>query len=229
MKTTSIHGLFEAVHLAIYNTQAYEDMQKRLVIFGYTPKRMQEGNALLEYARMHYSTQESHYNTARYLTLQISKDCAAALEAFREHVAIAKTAFRKAPYIIQELKVTKVATSKWKWVLQAKDFYAKAELHMEKLEQFGVSAALFQQNKEAIGALLALKAERLKKKGDAENSTEERDRAIKALRAWYGDFRKIARIAFKDTPQALETYGIKVSSVKKKPGKPVTSNDVSAG
>lgn len=226
MKTTSIHGLFEAVHLAIYITQEYEDMQKRMTVFGYTPKRMQEGNALLEYARMQFSTQESNYNSARYLSLQISKDCAAALETFREHVAIAKTAFRKTPYVIQELKVTKVAGNRWKWVQQAKDFYARAEVHMEKLEQFGATAALFQQNKEAVEALLVLKAERLKKKGDAENSTEERDKAIKALRAWYGDFRKIARIAFKDTPQELETYGIKVSSVKRKPKVSAASADL---
>jgi len=54
--------------------------------------------------------------------------------------------------------------------------------------------------------------DRLTKKGMAENSTEAKKKAVKVLKIWVQEFRSVARIAFKDTPQILEIFGIKVSS-----------------
>ncbi|MEK6479067.1 hypothetical protein WJR50_16085 [Catalinimonas sp. 4WD22] len=51
---------------------------------------------------------------------------------------------------------------------------------------------------------------------NAENSTQEKNQVIKDLRAWYGEFRKLARIAFKDNPQVLESFGMVVSTQRKK-------------
>jgi len=216
MKTTSISDLFEAVSLAILNTTANDEVQKRMGSFGMSPRRMQEGKSLLENAQNVYSKQEQHYDEARRMSVQIEEDSRKALEAFNDHVAIAKAAFRKEPHMLQELKVRRVASAKWQKVQQATDFYSKAPLHMEKLVQYGASEESFQQNRAAVEALMALKAERLRKKGDAENSTQERNEVIKELRNWYGDFRKLARIAFKDNPQILESFGMVVTSYRKK-------------
>jgi len=216
MKTTSIPQLFEAVQVAVYNLSENEELQKRMNGYGLTSKRVQEGNVLLENARQMYSTQEQHYDHARKLSLQIAQDSEAALEVFRDHVAIAKTAFRKEPHILQELKISKSAGRSWAWTQQAIDFYSKAPQYMDRLQQYGATPESFQQNKAAAEALLALKAQRLKKKGDAENSTQLRNKTIRELKAWYGEFRKLARIAFQDTPQVLETFGMVVPSTKKK-------------
>lgn len=45
------------------------------------------------------------------------------------------------------------------------------------------------------------------------------NQAIKELSAWYGDFPKLARIAFKDNPQVLESFGMVMSTQQKKGGK----------
>ncbi len=57
-----------------------------------------------------------------------------------------------------------------------------------------------------------MKDQRLKKKADAENTTQTRNESLKALRKWLTEFHAAARLAFKDNPQMLEAFGIKVKS-----------------
>ncbi len=216
MKTSSIDQLFDAVNLVVYNLSEHPELQKTMNGVGFNSKRVQDGNALLQGAQQFQDSQESHYNESRRLSLQISKDSDAMLDTFKEHIAIARTTFRKAPHMLQELKINRLASSQWKLTRQAIDFYGIAPQYMEQLQQYGAIPEAFEQNKAAAEALLALKARRLKTKGDAENTTQMKNQSLKELRAWYGEFRKLARIAFKDTPQALETFGIVVSATKRK-------------
>jgi hypothetical protein len=216
MKTITIPQLFEAVQLAIFNISANEEMQKKLNVFGATSKFVQTGHGLLQRAQMMYTTQEQNYNDSRRMSLQIAEDSGAVIEVFKDHIFIAKAAFRKESHILQELKINKVSSNLWTCIQQAMDFYQRAPQYMDTLQQYGATEASFQQNKASVEALLVLKAQRMKKKGDAEHSTQEKKQTVKDLRNWYGDFRKLARIALKDTPQMLETFGMVVSATRKK-------------
>ena len=57
-----------------------------------------------------------------------------------------------------------------------------------------------------------MKADRAHRKGVAEDSTQEKRRAFEALRTWIIDFRRTARLAFRENPQLLGVFGIKVRS-----------------
>ncbi len=207
----SVAQLYKSVSLVIYHL-IDEELQKRMSAYGFTPKRVKEGKDLFEIATLMDDTQDQHYNQARRISYQIEQDNETAQEVFRDHVAIAKSAFRKEPLVIQELKITRVSSKTWIWTMQAMVFYAKASMYMERLQQFGATQEAFDQNRAAVEALLELDMQRIKKKGEAENSTQEKDQAIKDLRAWYGEFRKLARMAFRDKPQMLEIFGIAVPS-----------------
>lgn len=45
-------------------------------------------------------------------------------------------------------------------------------------------------------------------KGEVQTATEERDAAMKALKAWLSDYRAISKIALEAEPQQLEALGI---------------------
>lgn len=184
--------------------------------YSFTPKRIKEGKALLEQVRLLDTTQQQHYLGARQVSQQIEQDTATVLELFKEHVAIAKTAFRKEPLVLEELKIKRLSHKRWERIQQAIDFYTGATQYLPRLQQYGATPESLQQNKAGAEALVALKAQRLRKKGEAENGTQVKQQAIKALKTWYSEFRRLARIAFQDTPQILETYGMVVRSSAKK-------------
>ncbi len=212
----SIEKLFAAVQSVVFHLSDKKEYQQAMSLYGLTPKRVQEGSALLQNAIQLHSSQEGHYDVARRMSAQITEDGATALDAFKGHVTIAKSAFRKDPLALKELKIMQMKRNGWGWIQQAIDFYEKAPEYMDRLLQFGATQASFDQNRSAIEALVTLRNRRMQKKGEAEDSTEQKVEAIKALRAWYGEFRKLARIAFKKTPQVLETFGMVVLSAKRK-------------
>jgi hypothetical protein len=216
MKISTIDQLIEAVELVILHLTENKDLQDSMSAYGLTLKRVQAGDALLKNVLQMHTTQEDHYTVARGMSRQIEEDSDAALDVFKGHIAIARSAFRKEPHILKELKINKIKAARWALTLQAKAFYTKAPAYMDTLLQFGATQASFDQNKASIKALLTLKARRRKKKGDAEDSTQQKNEAIKELKEWYSEFRRLARMAFKKNPQVLETFGMVVLSGPKK-------------
>ncbi|WP_412062613.1 hypothetical protein [Rubrivirga sp. IMCC45206] len=48
--------------------------------------------------------------------------------------------------------------------------------------------------------------------GEAQDATDGRDRAVKALEEWIARYRDLAKAAFRDRPELLERLGFKVRS-----------------
>ncbi|OQX95159.1 hypothetical protein B6I21_06890, partial [candidate division KSB1 bacterium 4572_119] len=47
-----------------------------------------------------------------------------------------------------------------------------------------------------------------KEKGDTQQVKRFRDEKLKAAESWYADYKQVARIVLKDTPEYLEKLGI---------------------
>jgi hypothetical protein len=216
MKTASIKALIEASGLVILHLSQNKELQKAMSPFGFTPQRVQVGKKLFDEVQQVGSARNQETDEARRISQQINEDGRVTLQTFRDHVAIARVAFPREPLALQELKIAKLVRNKWDRVQQARDFYEQAPKHMARLQQFGASAEAFGQNEAAVQALLALRAQRLDRKGKMESGTQQRNQKIKELRDWYGDFRRLVRIAFKDDLQRLETFGIVVPSKPRK-------------
>ena len=82
---------------------------------------------------------------------------------------------------METLKIQKYPTTyepllnKWDGVQQAREFYEQAPKHMAQLQKFEATPEAFGQNEAAVQALLALKAQRLDRKGKTESSTQQRN------------------------------------------------------
>ena len=228
MKTSSIKGLIEAVGLVVLHLSQNKALQKAMSAVGFTPQRVQVGKKLLDDVHQTGSDRKQDADEARRMSHQINQEGKATLQTFRDHVAIARVAFRQEPLAMQEMKVATLTSNKWDGVQQAREFYEQAPKHMAQLQKFGAIPEAFQQNEAAVQALLALKAQRLDRKGKTESSTQRRNQKIKELRDWYGDFRRLARVAFKNDLQLLETFGIVVPSTPRKRKRVVKAADVKA-
>ena len=99
------------------------------------------------------------------------------------------------------------------WYEQARHFYtalladteAQAQLARYRVTLEGLQAAQAQ-----VESTFALKTAQEKEKGEAQESTQQRDAAIEALEEWLSDFKVVAKIALEDTPQLLEVMKLGV-------------------
>ena len=216
MRINTFDKLIEAVTLAIRALSSDKSLLKKMSAYGFTPQSLQQGTKLLNTVELTGDTREQTSRESRHLSHQITQDRQATRAVFRNHVAIARTAFREEPLVQQDLKIDTLVVGNWAWTKQALDFYKLAPTQMARLQQFGATPESFQQNQAAVQALLDLRAERQQRKGKTQDFTQERNRKIEELRDWYREFRRLARIAFKENPQLLETFGIVVPSGPRK-------------
>ena len=210
MNTRAVSKLLDAAQLALRGLSEDRELQKQMSAYGFTPKRTQEGQGLVGRVQLIGNTRQQSAMTMRRLSQQIKQDGQTVLNAFRDHAAIARAAFRQDPLVLEELKISKIQQGKWAWVQQALDFYEQTPLHLAKLKQYGATSEGSQQNQAAAQALFDLRTQRLNQKGKAEHSTQEKSQAIRELRVWYSDFLRLARVAFREKPQLLEAFGIVV-------------------
>ncbi len=212
MNINSTPQLLEAAVIAINNTIKDADKQKVMANYGFPPKRMQEGKDLLDKTQTLHEVKDQHYDERWELSNQIETNLAVAHQNFAEHVKIARFVFRNEPAILYKLRISRISHGAWTRTRQAKDFYTKVLPYADLMEAQGVSKTALTEAKAFIANIMVMKEERTRKKGEAENTTDSKNKSVKSLRAWLTEFRAAARLAFKDTPQKLESLGISVPS-----------------
>jgi hypothetical protein len=79
---------------------------------------------------------------------------------------------------------------------------------VDRMNEFGYTAEQLQNEWTQIKTLEDLYRQKLTEKGEAQQSTVEKDQLLDELYDWYSDFRAVARIALYDAPQLLEALGI---------------------
>ena len=213
MKSLSMDALFEIMRKILLNLQEDALLQQKMNGYGFPAERIQEGHTLLLNAQQLHEMKDDQYHEWLDMSKQVQEDRAAALETFIDHVKVARVAFRKQPAILRRLKINRINQNKvGEWTVQAHRFYTLVASNAPTMKKHGVLPEELQQAKAGIEALLAMQNRSSRIKGVAESATQERNASLDALSAWHVEFRAAARLAFKNTPQKLEAFGMKVPS-----------------
>jgi len=207
-----VSGLFAEAQRCVDNATAHPEIQKKMNALGFSARRILEGSALLDAARAGQIDKHQKYSERQQLSTRLNRDFEQARQRFREHVRIVRFALRHEPALLASFNVQKVSKRVEPWLLQAAEFYRVAAGHSELLDRHGLSAEEVSQAKAGVEALSAQRNQRMRCKGDAEEATRLRNASMKALKTWMSDFRAMARIALRDSPQLMEALGIVVPS-----------------
>ncbi|MEK6478443.1 hypothetical protein WJR50_12945 [Catalinimonas sp. 4WD22] len=207
-----VSRLFEEGDRYIKNGTEQQEIQKKMGLHGFNPKRFLEGDGLLTEAKGWQNQMINLYGDKQEIASQLKSQEQEAFDTFMDHVATVKYVFRKEPSTLAKFNVQKVSRSVKVWVQQANFFYTKAEEYADILSAQGLSAEVLAQTKAMVQAVADARNQRMMRKGEAEEATRMRNESIKALKIWMRDFRYIARIALKDSPQLLEALGIVVKA-----------------
>ncbi len=127
-------------------------------------------------------------------------------------VKVARIAFRNDHSLYQKLDLggmRKISLAGW--LAQGKQFYLNAlgdAKVLEKMAEYGMTREKIEAGKALLDQTEAANAAQEKEKGEAQQATQERDKAVDELEDWLADFLAIARIALEDKPQLMENLGV---------------------
>jgi len=201
---------------AIHNASTSEKVSKAIAMFGYSPSKLKAGKSLLATVEKLVALQKKAYGLklGAYQVKTNSKDIAN--EVYIPYVKIARIALKSDKGAFQALELHgKRKRGYVAWLAQAKTFYTNVLANQDykaAMANFGIT------QKKLLAALnLVIKADDAlahykKATGEAQNATERRNIAIKALEEWMKDFIAIAKIALEDQPQMMEVLGVIVPS-----------------
>jgi len=207
-----VSALFAEAQRYVDNATAHPEIQKKMNALGFSARRILEGSALLDAARAGQIDKHEKYSERQLLSERIQADYQHARQLFDEHVKIVRFAFRHEPALLQSFNVQRVSKRVESWLLQASEFYRIAARHREVLGASGLSEAEVSQGTASIEAINTVRNQRMRCKGDAEEATRLRNASMKDLKRWMSDFRAIARIALRDSPQLMEALGMVVKA-----------------
>jgi len=212
MKYTSVPSLFAQAQTYLYNATEHAEIRQKMQRQGFDQRRILEGSSLLDQARTLHLLKSEKYAQKQVLAQKIEQDEQAARQLLEEHTEIVRFVFRKEPAILATFGIRRKPKRFDHWLMQATTFYYSAQAHTDSLARHGLSPEEVAQAQAMLEALGNARNQRLQRKGEAEEATRMRDASLRKLKSWMKDFRTIARVALKDSPQLMEALGIVVKA-----------------
>lgn len=212
----SIQDRLLAAQIAIENALNDEEIAPLLTAYGYDVTKLNVGNALRQAAMQEVQRQVEEYGDQFTATDIVNQAWQQANAEYMKHVKIARVAFKNERGAFQKLALDGQRKRTLSgWLGQARQFYSNAlsDTHVQNvLLGFGIDVAALTAAQALVDAAEQASAAQESEKGDAQQATLERNKAMQALDAWMSDFIAIARIALAGKPQLLEKLGVQVKN-----------------
>lgn len=200
------------VQSSISGVKNYPEISEMLSQFGYNEGKMAEGQAKLDKTKALMAQQVDNYGDQYGATEQVIKNREKAYANYMVLVKIMRVAFKgDVDALTSFMAIGQRSRSLSGWLREAQIAYTNLlnnSVSLEILEKYGITQERITDGLQQVQEIETLYSKQLEKKGEAQQSTLERDRAFDDLTNWYSDFRAVARIALYEKPQLLEVLGI---------------------
>ena len=182
--------------------------------FNYDTERIAEGTVLLQQAQQLNIKQEKEYGEQYSATTVLDN----AIDEFNNstympHIRLARKLFASDNGILSMLDVN--GRRRWRYeeyISQARTFYNNALSTPQVLSKFAmvnITTETLQAGLDQLANLDLLRAAQKKESGEAQQATDDRDRAMDEINEWMSLYYTVAKIALADKPQLLEKLGVK--------------------
>lgn len=182
--------------------------------FGYDETKLREGRALLDEATEAVNAHKVRYGEKDESSKDLTVAADQADQEYKKTLAVARVALKKDTKAVSVLYLTgpREQTNAG-WLAMIDSFYTNLLANpgwVAKMEAYKFGRAKLEAGQRLVEAVKNLEVKQTQKKGDAQQSTIERDAKLEKLAEWMSDFKEIAFAAFDEKPQLLEKLGFVV-------------------
>jgi N-acetyl-anhydromuramyl-L-alanine amidase AmpD len=211
-KNQSLAAKLHNMENGISGVQNNPEIQERMSQYGYTPERVAEGLAKLADVKRLTAVHAEEYSDQFVATTRLGKAWTAIYAKYMITLKVVRVAFHRETGKLQDFRATgQRHRSLSGWLNDARILYTNLQETpgaLETMTQYGYTTERLQEEQQQVEEVAQLHSKRLEETGAAQQSTQDRDRALDELCDWYSDFRAIVRVALYDKPQLLEGLGI---------------------
>lgn len=204
------------VELALNNALNEANIYNKLSSFGYNRDKLNEGLTLLNNTKSLINRHSSLFGEQKDITKALSKAQKEAIKAYQGLVKIARAILSKEK--VAQLGVTGVMPKSISTFLTKADIAFNNALTIddikEELRSYGYDEKKINSEYNKIKELERLNERQEAAKGELQQLTKDKEKALSELRKWFSKFIKVARVAFEDNKQLLEKLGIRTYSNK---------------
>ena len=202
--------------MAISNAMSDEEIKTLLLEYNYDDARYNEGLELHKKAEELYNKQKKEYSEQYKASEEFEKAYNAAKPVYLEHVELTRLAFRNDTSKLVSLGIEGSLQRQFSaWLTQARQFYdntVKDEKVLEKISRYNLTKEKLEKGLQLISLVEEANNKQEKEKGEAQQFTKDRDKAMDELSDWIYELSVVAKFALAEKPQLLEKLGIKVGS-----------------
>jgi hypothetical protein len=200
---------------AIKNSLGDEEIIQNLQLVGFNKEKIRSGLVLHKAAHELYIRQIKEYGEQFAATDDVLDFRKQLRKTYMRHVKLARIAFKNDRHAYQSLGLEGDRMNSHTGLLhQMYAFYENA-LKSRSIQKVLADYAILEQDLKAGKAAADTYREKLNKQmdeaGEAEDFTNQRDKAFDKLDSWMSQFIQISRIALEDRPHLLEKLGVKVT------------------
>lgn len=198
--------------IMINNAITDTDIAEAILNYGYSEEVMSKSKNLLQEVDALVKKQMSEYGQQFDATDSVINLWEVANHSYNKTLLIARIAFKsnvEAQTALQLHGNRKRSLSGW--LLQAQALYVNLmpnDEFMLLMAKYGYTAEKIASEKTLVDQLEEAKLNQAKEKGEAQQSTFDRDEKMDELDEWISEFRVIVKIALEDKAQWLEKLGI---------------------
>jgi hypothetical protein len=211
--SNTIEKKLENYGMALENGLNHPFISRKLPGMGYDKKKIREGISMWEEVMELESLKDDGY-THRHDTAEALKvDCEAAHQLYIRHITYSRLAYKGDAGNWKKLKLTgKRKGDLTGWTAQARAFYRNVMPVAGALNKMGIPTEELQEARDMILAIGKTRTRLKQKVGEAQWSTQKRNKAMKKLDVWMQRYIKVAKLALEEDNQLLEVLGIVVKA-----------------
>ena len=180
-----------------------------IATLGYTAKRLTEGTTLVMAAKGQHQEYQQALGDRCGATdaLKLAHRTANTLYIF--HLKVARLTIPKDRDLWRTLMLNGSREKAFSgWLEQVEAFYVNLPEALPYLDPYGITAAVIEQAKAQVQAVMDARVSQTHCKGAAQLSKQQRDQTLVNLKEWMTDFTRAARYLYAKNPRQLESLGL---------------------